>query len=134
MQPPVRTARGGGRHPHRQRRSHRPNVFVKDPDTGWRARPNLDKVIVDANGGRFRLSTDADGYRLSYPRDERPADHVPVVLVLGDSFAQGVTVEDEETFVWNMAREFTNYRFVNLGVAGYSTVQELIGKPGKWSM
>ena len=105
---------------------HRPSVFVRDPYTGWRARANLEKVLVEANGGRFRLSTDGDGHRLSYPRNHPIGDSAPVVLLLGDSFVQGLTVEDEETFVWLLAREFENYRFVNMGVAGYGTDQELV--------
>ncbi len=102
---------------------HRP-IVVSDAGTGWAARPDLEGTTVVFGGARFRLSTDELGRRRCYPPGERPPD-VPALVLVGDSFTQGIGVDDDQTFGWSLARD-RRYRVVNLGVGGYGTQQELL--------
>ena len=67
------------------------------------------------------LSTDKNGYRSTPPFQENR----PIGIVLGDSFAQGFFLSNEESIPWKIA-ELTNSNVINTGVGGYSTDQELM--------
>jgi hypothetical protein len=104
---------------------HREPIVISDPRAGWAGRPDLKNTKVIYRGGAFTLSTDAAGDRISYPIGQSPPVGVPDLLVVGDSFAEGISVNDDQTFPWMLARR-TPYRVVNLGVVGYGTCQELV--------
>jgi hypothetical protein len=87
--------------------------------------PNLRNQVRVELGGRFVISTNDDGYRLTTPVGQSQPETTPVVILLGDSFVQGVGVDDNETFAWLLARD-TPWTIVNLGVLGYGTDQELL--------
>lgn len=57
-------------------------------------------------------------------RDDEWALHDPEVIVLGDSFAMGWGVEQEQAFPQRMRYEF-GHRVLNAGVPSYGTVREL---------
>lgn len=104
--------------------SGRRPLVVSDARAGWAARPDLRGATVVFGGARFRFSTDEQGRRRCYPPGERPPD-APALVLVGDSFTQGVGVDDDQTFAWRLARD-RRYRVVNLGVGGYGTQQELL--------
>lgn len=104
---------------------HRNPIVMSDPRAGWAGKPNLKNRKVIYGGGEFTLSTDANGQRICYPIGQSPPVGVPALLVVGDSFAQGISVNDDQTFPWMLARR-TPYHVVNLGVAGYGTCEELV--------
>jgi hypothetical protein len=98
-------------------------LFRPDPDLGWTPLPDLDLVRNNANGGPWRIVTDAAGIRgpSAWPDDGRTR-----LLVLGDSFAFGEGVDLRERFDTLVQERLSNLAVVNLGVMGYGPDQQLI--------
>ena len=99
-----------------------------DPRLGWRHAPNrtvrFTRTEYDVTE-RFN-SRGVRGPEYSF---EKPPGEFRIVI-LGDSFAEGYTVEFDELFSEILKRRLNKegYRteVINLGVAGYSTDQELL--------
>lgn len=107
---------------------HRHPIVVSDPITGWRGRPNLEQVDVFAAGGHFLVSTDAEGHRRLVGNAAVAAtSESPAVVIVGDSFAYGLSVSDSETFAQQLSAELKGRELINLGVPGYGSDQELLG-------
>ncbi len=104
---------------------HRPPIVVSSQQTGWVAQPNLTDEQVTVPGGRFRLTTDRYGRRITGDSRTSPKPSAPTVLLVGDSFVFGLNVDDSETFAWRLARTMPDHRIVNLGVPGWGSDQEL---------
>lgn len=104
---------------------HRPSIVVNDRRAGWACEANLNQVRKVYEKGNFVISTDAKGYRLTHPTTKPTVSTLPTLALVGDSFVQGVGVNDNETFAWILSGE-TSYNVVNLGVAGYGSDQELV--------
>ena len=104
----------------------RPPIVSSDLYAGWAGRKNLHKVTKSYSNGRFDISTDQYGRRISYPTGQAGPDSAPAILIVGDSFAQGIGVDDQETYAWRIAEDMPRYNIINLGVAGYGTDQELL--------
>jgi hypothetical protein len=98
-------------------------LFEPDPALGWRVLPNLDLERLNPDGDLWRIVTDDEGSRA--PRAFRP-DATTRVLVLGDSFAFGEGVSIDARFDSLLARDHPDWSFVNLGVQGYGTDQQMI--------
>ena len=103
---------------------HREPIVASDRHAGWKGRPHLNAVEVVVAGMRFRVSTDELGRRVL----REPADTIaaPTVVLVGDSYTFGLGVSDSETFQWFLSKQMPNRRFVNLGVPGWGTDQELV--------
>ncbi|MFM1919636.1 MAG: hypothetical protein RLZZ303_1270 [Candidatus Hydrogenedentota bacterium] len=114
-------------------------IHDPDPWVWWRVKPNLDNFrvrILWNEAHSFTLSTDAQGFRRN--GDEAMGDRP--ILVVGDSTAFGVGVDDADTWP---ARLHALLRakgepaaVVNAGVPGHGTVQavrmaEIYGMPLK---
>ena len=104
-------------------------LTTSNAHTGWVLSPNLRNQVRVDPGGRFVISTNDDGYRLTTPAEQSQLETTPVVILVGDSFVQGVGVDDNETFGWILARD-APWTIVNLGVLGYGTNQELLSLTG----
>jgi hypothetical protein len=79
-----------------------------------------DCSCVRAWGGeRYTLMTNSLGFRDKEIREVPLDDAKPRVLVLGDSFTEGMVAWDD-TFVGRIAANFPQYDFLNGGVGGYS--------------
>lgn len=113
-------------------------LLVSDDVTGWRLRPNLQRLRAYRNGG-YRTSTDAHGHRRTRPPGVSLilAERARQIILVGDSFAQGLGVEDEDTVGWVLS-EATRRPVANLGVLGFGTGQSLLaferyleGEPGR---
>lgn len=105
---------------------HRTPIVVSERHTGWAGRPDLHDVPVTIAGGQFRVSTDQSGRRLTYSLERAVTSSKPDVLLVGDSFVFGLSVDDTATFGWQLARAVPDRRIVNLGVPGWGTDQELL--------
>ena len=105
---------------------HRIPIVKGDPRLGWAGWPRMDRAAKTYSGGTFRMSTDSLGRRRTYPASRPPLRNAPVILLVGDSFIQGIGAEDEETVAWLLARALRDRNVINLGVAGYGTDQELL--------
>lgn len=104
-------------------------MFQPNSDTGWLGRPNVDTQFVGAEFAT-RVRHSADGWRwcgVDAPLAEDDAYGGRSVWILGDSFTWGWGVSDEETFVARLNEMGpAGVRYRNLGVPGYSSVQEYL--------
>ena len=106
--------------------THRVPLVVSDAYAGWALQPNLRNQVRVGDGGQYVMSTDGEGHRLTRGTGEPPAAAGAAIILVGDSFAQGQSVNDTETCAWILDHEL-NRNVVNLGVLGYGTDQELAG-------
>lgn len=112
-------------------------LFEADPRLGWRVRPGLDLVRLNADRRPWRIVTDADGARRPW---SFRADAALRVLLLGDSFAFGEGVDVGERLDVEIERRLPCTSVANLGVMGYGPDQSLIAgrgllpslRPGDW--
>ncbi len=123
----VRAVRPDVRQPFQVRlvdESERGKFCEYHPTLGWIGRPNVDDVY-ESFDCRHHVHQNALGFRgrdIGFPRT--PARRL---VVLGDSFAWGFGVEDDQIFSAVLEHEATApLEVVNLGVSGYGTDQELL--------
>jgi lysophospholipase L1-like esterase len=102
-----------------------------DPLLGWRKIPNASGIHVGPeNEYRIRESMNSKGIRgPEYAYDK--ADEEYRIFVLGDSYAEGYTVEFDELFSEVLKRNLNKrhdrpIEVINTGTGGYSTDQELL--------
>ena len=99
-------------------------MFENDPVLGHRMAANFTGRMRTAEYD-VAVSTNSEGLR----GGESESSIEKKVLVLGDSFAFGVGVEDNETFSEVLERKISekeDVEVVNAGVGGYGTDQELL--------
>jgi hypothetical protein len=88
------------------------------PDLAFVYKPDLNVELWHPESGFWTLRTDSRGFPNT---DSSRLDRADVV-VLGDSFMQGVLVEPEESFPARLAAR-TGRRVLNLGIAGWDAYQ-----------
>lgn len=101
-----------------------------DPYTG--ARLTADQRVWQKREGRALVTTNSRGFRDREHPYEKPAGTFRIA-VLGDSYAEAVQVELDETFWSVMQEELQTCRpdhvrqieVLNFGISGYGTAQEL---------
>ncbi len=98
-------------------------IFKSDPELGW-------KFIADVRGGipelevRNIVKINKQGYR-----DD---DFGPEIMrkkrlfVIGDSFVANISVENQDVFTTFLEKNLPDISVMNLGVNGYSQVQEYL--------
>ena len=91
---------------------------VRDLTRVFGLRPDC-SCIRAWGGERYSLKTNSLGFRDKEIRDVPASDDKPRVLMLGDSFTEGM-VPWEDSFVGQIAANFPQYDFLNGGVGGYS--------------
>jgi hypothetical protein len=91
---------------------------VYPPELAFAYRPELDEVLFHPESGFWTLRTDRRGFVNPDPTRLERAD----VVVLGDSFMQGVLVEPEESFPARLGAHLGR-PVLNLGVAGWDAYQ-----------
>jgi len=104
--------------------AERGKLFEPDPILGWRTIPNLDLQRRNANGDPWQIRTNPLGYRSQELRPDPAATRR--VLVLGDSYVFGEGIQEADRFDTLLSARFPDWSFVNLGVMGYGTDQQLI--------
>ena len=108
-----------------------PNFYEDDPLVGNKLRPGLKGYFLQEGCGY--VSINSDGLR----DREHSLNHPPNTLriaVLGDSYAEAMQVNQEETFWAIMERDLQrcsnihgrNIEVINFGVSGFGTTQELL--------
>lgn len=101
--------------------SMQPGLIRYDATLGWALSPGW--------SGRHHHHDFDVGYaidRRGFRADPAMQGDRPQVAVLGDSFTFGLGVEDAETFVSRLNAGSQRGAFLNMGVPGYSTDQELL--------
>jgi lysophospholipase L1-like esterase len=100
------------------------SYVVPDAARGWKNKPSTTAVYGEAEF-RIEVGHNALGYRGREIAREKPPG-VRRVLLLGDSFAYGIGVADDETFAARLERLLPGVEVINTGVNGYGTAQELL--------
>ena len=94
-----------------------------DPLLGWKNRPSFRNV--GPLFGADRVTTNSNGARgltdFPYHRSDRKR-----IVVIGDSFAFGQEVNDEETYAAMLGSTLGDTEVINLGVIGYGIDQMLL--------
>ena len=98
--------------------------YLYDHRLGWRNIPHWSS----RTGGAF-LTINSKGLRDQESSYDKPS-HVTRILVLGDSYAWGYGVSNDEIFTEVMEREYLadgqNIEVINAGVSGWGTDQEYL--------
>jgi lysophospholipase L1-like esterase len=101
---------------------HNP-AYQLDGQLGWRPKPNFTWVQSIYPGHLAAMTTNSKGFRdREHSRSRQPG--VSRVVVLGDSFAYGLGVNDGETFCDYLGSLAPELEVINLGVAGWNLSQE----------
>jgi len=96
-----------------------------DPLLGWRHRRNVSREMI-SDEYRIRVRYNAEGWR-GPDRKIGKAPNVFRIVVLGDSFVDGYTIATQDRFTEVLQTNLdSQFDVINLGVAGYSTDQELL--------
>lgn len=102
-----------------------PGLIVYDADLGWRTAPSWVGIHRHFDF-KVTYQTNRYGYRGQFPEfSQVPNGYRHAVL--GDSFAFGMGVDEHESFVALLNRQSKgSKRYLNFGVPGFSTDQELL--------
>ncbi|TAJ90348.1 hypothetical protein [Reyranella sp.] len=98
------------------------NVMQPDSLLGYKPRAGYSGTN---HGGKELLTFDMRGLRVHRRDSPPPAIETPPVLVLGNSYAMGEEVNDEETFPAHL-QDMLDRRVLNGGVAGYGIDQVVL--------
>jgi hypothetical protein len=103
------------------------SVIQYDPTLGWSLTPGASLVSVDSQRDfRYRIDVNSLGFR-DREVDVNKPDGVRRVLVLGDSFAFGVGLKNEERFSDMLQRMLPDdVQVINCAVPGWGTDQEML--------
>lgn len=92
---------------------------------GWRHKRNVSSEMV-SDEYRMNVQYNADGWRGATGRFSKPPG-VFRIVALGDSFVDGYTIPVQDRFTEVLEAALRpQFDVINLGVAGYSTDQELL--------
>lgn len=98
-----------------------PGLIQRDPILGWRLTPGWTGQHTHQDFS-VRYTIGPDGFRLDPHARPRTNGWIAVV---GDSFAFGLGVQDDQTFCSQLNQQSTG-TYANFGIPGYSTDQELL--------
>lgn len=105
------------------------NIFRYDAELGWSGIP-LVQNTYRAKDYVVTASLDLLGYRNRTPVFDNSKDNY---LVLGDSYAWGAGVEDDETATFVLSSEYDGINVYNISAPGYGTDQELLALKKFWN-
>ena len=99
-------------------------IYKVHPEVGYVHLPGSFQVYL-ANPFSFRMTYLPDGTRITSQNDS-PGAGRPEIWIFGCSITDGWSLNDWETYSWLLQEKFPEYRIVNFGTNGYSTLQSLI--------
>src|SRR2546428_4305968 len=100
---------------------------IPDPTLGWRLRPNAHAQLRDPEYSHVVI-INSPGWRCVDHNLARTAG-VRRIVLLGDSFMEGYSVDLDHTFARLLEKELNRSiptEVINLGVGGYGTLQEYL--------
>jgi lysophospholipase L1-like esterase len=105
---------------------HIQNFFCQyHPLMGWINKPGYSDVVTVSRDSSFVVTHNSKGLRdREHPYERTPGTFR--VLALGDSFAWGFGVQDNEVFAEILESLNPSLEVINMGVSGYGTDQELL--------
>lgn len=112
-----------------QKNGNHHNLFCEyDSNLGWKHKPNSNNLHIESEY-RVKEFFNSKGIRGPEYFYEKPKDEFRI-LILGDSFAEGYTVNFENLFSEVIKQELKNRKIncavINAGTGGYSTDQEYL--------
>ncbi len=96
-------------------------IFVPHPVLGWKLSADR-KIEVPFRKGIVH-TTNSAGWRTV---TNQPEQYRGAIGFYGCSFTYGTSLDDRETFTSLLQAEFTDFKILNRGVGGHSTVQSLL--------
>lgn len=103
-------------------------IMEHDPRFGWFHKKYF-STWIESQEYSMEVFLNAKGLR-GKERVYEPPEKTERILVLGDSFAFGLGVKDDETFAYKLEELFQKagekVEVINMGVNGYGTDQELL--------
>lgn len=102
-------------------------VIAYDPVLGWRLKPRAKTRMVDPEFS-VTFETNSSGFR-DRERGEKASPGVARILVIGDSFAEGWGVEEEESFPQQLEKILSPncpVEVLSMAVHGYRADQEAL--------
>jgi lysophospholipase L1-like esterase len=102
-----------------------PLMLARDARLGWRHGTNRSKYFTNEHGERNLVVLNEFGHRgRAHGVARTPGKYR--VLVLGDSFTEGVAAGEEEVFTHLLEASGRNLEVLNTGVSSWGTVQEYL--------
>jgi GDSL-like Lipase/Acylhydrolase family len=102
-----------------------PRMMVLDDRLGWRHAGHVRKAFTNEDGETFIVAQNRFGHRgREYPLQRTAGKYR--ILILGDSFTEGVHVAEDDLFSARLERANPQLEVLNAGVGGYGTVQEYV--------
>ena len=102
-----------------------PRMMVLDDRLGWKHAGHVRKAFANEDGDKFIVDQNRYGHRGREYNLQRTTGKYRV-LILGDSFTEGVQVSQEDLFSARLERMNQQIEVLNAGVGGYGTVQEYL--------
>jgi lysophospholipase L1-like esterase len=96
-----------------------------DDQLGWKHTPKATKIFGNEFGERIEVIQNEYGHRGPARTLQKEPDRFRI-LVLGDSFTEGVQVGEDDLFTAVLERVDPRFEVLNAGVGGYGTVQEYL--------
>lgn len=97
-----------------------------EPTIGYRYTPNLSLQLPRPGGGSYDFATNADGIRASHNYSFEKPEGVTRLIVLGDSYAAGQFVSNDQRFSEHMERLVPGLEVINLALEGTGTDQQAL--------
>lgn len=115
-----------------------PKIWRPDKELGWRHRENVN-TLLNTGESLIHFATDENGYRISHhQRIKDKAEPEISIITIGDSFLEGLTVEQEYT-IPEVLRGYLVKKYnkdilvVNAGVGGWNPIQYYLEAKGALS-
>ena len=102
-----------------------PLMLARDNKLGWRHNPNRSKYFTNEDGERNLVVLDEFGHRGKGHGLARTAGKHRI-LVLGDSFTEGVAVGEDQVFTRIVEASDPDLEVLNTGVSSWGTVQQYL--------
>lgn len=100
--------------------------FASDPKLGYTHIPGTFRVTLP-DGFSFTVNHLRDTHRITHPlASYGPGERKDEIWIFGCSFTHGWSLNDDETYPWNLQLALPRYEVVNFGTSGYGTLQSLI--------
>jgi len=101
-------------------------LYNKNSLLGYVPIPGKYTILYPDGFNKYTATYLSDLTRITQPlQNYSQTNNKPEIWVFGDSFVNGQSLNDNQTFPWALQEKFPQYRIVNYGVGGYSTVQSL---------
>ncbi|MEM7204116.1 MAG: SGNH/GDSL hydrolase family protein [Planctomycetota bacterium] len=102
-----------------------PRARVPDARLGWVHTPRMSRVYTNEHGERCTFATNKWGHRGGAVSKARLLGRFRA-LFLGDSFTEGIQVDQREVFTARLEVQKPEVEAINTGVSCYGTVQQLL--------